>query len=78
MGFINTANTITIRARLTDLGREKLLTNNNTIFSHFILGDSDANYNTNEKLTTGKIISTRMLVFIVNYLLQLPLKLKSQ
>lgn len=55
MGFINTANTITIRARLTDLGREKLLTNNNTIFSHFILGDSDANYNTNEKLTTGKI-----------------------
>ncbi len=55
MGFINTANTITIRARLTDLGREKLLTNNNTIFSHFILGDSDANYNTNERLTTGKI-----------------------
>lgn len=55
MGFINTANTITIRARLTDLGREKLLTSNNTIFSHFIIGDSDANYNTNEKLTTGKI-----------------------
>jgi hypothetical protein len=55
MGFIDSATTITIRARLTDLGREKLLTSNNTIFSHFILGDSDANYNTSEKLTTGKI-----------------------
>jgi hypothetical protein len=57
MGFINSANTVTIRARLTNLGREKLLTSNNTIFSHFELGDSDANYNTNEKLTTGRIPS---------------------
>jgi len=55
MGFINTATTVTIRARLTNLGREKLLTSNNTIFSHFILGDSDANYNTSEKLVTGRI-----------------------
>ena len=55
MGFIDSATTVTIRARLTDIGREKLLTNNNTIFSNFILGDSDANYNTSEKLTTGKI-----------------------
>jgi hypothetical protein len=57
MGFINSANTVTIRARLTNLGREKLLTSNNTIFSHFELGDSDANYNTSEKLTTGRIPS---------------------
>jgi len=55
MGFIDSATTVTIRARLTNLGREKILTNNNTIFTHFILGDSDANYNTSEKLTTGKI-----------------------
>lgn len=55
MGFINSASTVTITARLTKIGREKLLTNSNTIFSHFILGDSDANYNTSEKLTTGKI-----------------------
>ena len=55
MGFIDSATTITIRARLTNLGREKILTNNNTIFSHFILGDSDANYNTSEKLVTGRI-----------------------
>lgn len=55
MGFIDSATTITIRARLTTLGREKLLTSNNTIFSHFVLGDSDANYNTSVKLSTGRI-----------------------
>ncbi len=55
MGFIDSATTVTIRARLTDIGRERLLTNSNTIFSHFVLGDSDANYNTSEKLTTGRI-----------------------
>jgi len=55
MGFINSATTVTIRARLTNLGRERLLTGNNTIFSHFILGDSDANYNTESILITGRI-----------------------
>jgi hypothetical protein len=55
MGFINSATTVTIRARLTNLGRQRLLTGTNTVFSHFILGDSDANYNTMFKLTTGKI-----------------------
>tara|TARA_R110000803_G_scaffold178443_1_gene240842 strand:- start:42 stop:1337 length:1296 start_codon:yes stop_codon:yes gene_type:complete len=57
MGFIESATTITVRARLTKLGREKLITSTNKIFSHFILGDSDANYNTSEKLTTGLIPS---------------------
>ena len=37
MGFIDTATTVTIRARLTNLGREKLLTSNNTIFSTFYI-----------------------------------------
>jgi hypothetical protein len=55
MGFINSASTITVKARLTKVGREKILLNNNKIFSHFTLGDSDANYNTNEKLTSGLI-----------------------
>ena len=55
MGFIDTATTVTIRARLTNLGREILLTSNNTVFSYFILGDSDANYNTSEKLNTGRV-----------------------
>ena len=55
MGLIDSATTVTIRARLTDVGRKKLLTNTNTIFSNFVLGDSDANYNTSEDLTTGRI-----------------------
>ena len=55
MGFINSASTITVKARLTKVGREKILLNNNKIFSHFTLGDSDANYNTSEKLTSGLI-----------------------
>jgi hypothetical protein len=55
MGFINSATTITITARLTKLGREQLILNNNNIFSHFILGDSDANYNTSVILPTGKV-----------------------
>jgi hypothetical protein len=57
MGFINSATTITITARLTKLGREQLILNNNNIFSHFILGDSDANYNTSVILPTGKVPS---------------------
>ncbi len=55
MGLIDSATTVTIRARLTDVGRKKLLTNTNTIFSNFALGDSDANYNTSKDLTTGRI-----------------------
>ncbi len=55
MGFINSASTITITAKLTKLGREQLIQNNNNIFSHFILGDSDANYNTSVILPSGKV-----------------------
>ena len=55
MGFISTADTITITAKLTNLGREKMLKQNNNIFSHFILVDSDANYYTSVPLPTGLI-----------------------
>jgi hypothetical protein len=55
MGFINSATTVTIRARLTNLGRQRLLTGTSSVFSHFILGDSDANYNTETILSTGRI-----------------------
>lgn len=55
MGFLNTASTITITAKLTTEGRERVLKNSNTIFSHFILGDSDANYRTSNLLATGTI-----------------------
>lgn len=55
MGFLNTATTITVSAKLTTQGRESLLKNSNTIFSYFMLGDSDANYRTSDLLTTGLI-----------------------
>ena len=55
MGLVSTANTITITAKLTKAGRERLIEESNTIISHFILGDSDANYKTNQTLGTGLI-----------------------
>ena len=55
MGLISTANTITITAKLTKAGRERLIEESNTIISHFILGDSDANYKTNQTLGSGLI-----------------------
>tara|TARA_B100000963_G_scaffold173406_1_gene150842 strand:+ start:6619 stop:7899 length:1281 start_codon:yes stop_codon:yes gene_type:complete len=55
MGFLNTANTITVTAKLTTEGRKTLLEKSNTIFSHFMLGDSDANYRTSGLLSTGMI-----------------------
>jgi hypothetical protein len=58
MGFIGSATTVTIRARLTKLGRQKILTNSNTVFSHFVLGDSDANYYTSELLPAGTVPTT--------------------
>ncbi len=58
MGFIGSATTVTIRARLTKLGRQKILTNSNTYFSHFIIGDSDANYYTGELLPAGTVPTT--------------------
>ena len=65
MGFQKSATTVTIKAELTKLGREKLLTNNNSVFSHFMLGDSDANYYTSEILPSGTIpVNSGNLAFI--------------
>lgn len=58
MGFLDTATTITITAKLTKNGRERMLKETNTIFSHFTLGDSDANYRTSKSLPTGTIPTT--------------------
>ena len=55
MGFNNTATTITITAKLTKAGRERILEESNSILSHFVIGDSDANYQTNKALGTGLI-----------------------
>ena len=65
MGFQASATSVTIRARLTKLGREEILKKNNSIFSHFILGDSDANYYTSEPLPTGTVpVNSGNLAFI--------------
>ena len=55
MGYQNTATTTTLIAKLTPLGRQLLLTNSTTLISTFGLGDSDANYNTSDILTTGMV-----------------------
>jgi len=58
MGFNSTATTITVTARLTTTGRSRLLTEPSSILSHFVIGDSDANYQTNQSLVTGEIPAT--------------------
>jgi hypothetical protein len=55
MGFNTTANTITLTAKLTPIGRQRLVSTNNALISSFSLGDSDANYNVPLTLTTGQI-----------------------
>ena len=58
MGFNSTATTITVTARLTTTGRSRLLTEPSSILSHFVVGDSDSNYQTNQSLLTGEIPAT--------------------
>jgi hypothetical protein len=57
MGYNNTATTITLTAKLTPTGREKLLLTNNNLVTSFALGDSDANYYAANSLTTGQVPS---------------------
>lgn len=55
MGYNSTASTITLTAKLTPVGRQKLVSTNNLLIRTFSLGDSDANYNTDLTLTTGQM-----------------------
>lgn len=55
MGFNSTATTLTLTAKLTPLGRQKLVSTNNALIKTFSLGDSDANYYTNLTLGTGQV-----------------------
>jgi len=55
MGLISSANTITITAKLTKAGRERLIEESNSIITNFVLGDSDANYKTKQPLGSGQI-----------------------
>lgn len=55
MGFNTTASTLTLTAKLTPFGRQRLLSGSSDIITHFSLGDSDANYNATNALGTGEI-----------------------
>jgi hypothetical protein len=57
MGFNTTASTISLTAKLTPIGRQLLVSTNNTLITSFSLGDSDANYNAVNSLTTGQVPS---------------------
>lgn len=57
MGFNSTANTTTLTAKLTPLGRQRMISTNNGLISTFSLGDSDANYYAALPLTTGEVPS---------------------
>ena len=57
MGYNNTATTLTLTAKLTPIGRQKLVSNDNSVIKTFSLGDSDANYNINLLLGTGQVPS---------------------
>jgi hypothetical protein len=55
MGFINSATTINIKAKLTPIGRQKLANNGSSSITNFMLGDSDANYSVYSGLTYGQV-----------------------
>lgn len=55
MGFNTTANTTTLTAKLTPIGRQKLISTNNGLITTFSLGDSDANYYASLPLSTGEV-----------------------
>jgi hypothetical protein len=55
MGFNSTAATTTLIAKLTPIGRSKLISTNNALITSFSFGDSDANYNVPLLLETGQV-----------------------
>jgi hypothetical protein len=57
MGYNNTATTLTLNARLTPIGRQRMISTNNGLIKTFSLGDSDANYYSDLLLTSGQVPS---------------------
>lgn len=55
MGFNNTTPSINLIAKLTPLGRKRLVSTNNALITTFSLGDSDANYYAAFPLSSGQI-----------------------
>ncbi len=58
MGFNTSSTTINLTAKLTPLGRQKLISTNNALITSFSLGDSDANYYTDLTLNSGQVPSS--------------------
>lgn len=57
MGYNNTATTFSLTAKLTPIGRQKLVSTNNALIKTFSLGDSDANYYSTLSLASGQVPS---------------------
>lgn len=55
MGYIQSAATLTLTAKLTPLGRKKIVSSNNGLIKTFSLGDSDANYYATNVLSSGQV-----------------------
>ena len=55
MGYNNTATTLSLTAKLTPIGRQRMVSTNNSLIKTFSLGDSDANYQTSLLLNTGEV-----------------------
>jgi hypothetical protein len=55
MGYNSTATTLSLTAKLTPIGRQRMVSTNNSLIKTFSLGDSDANYQTSLLLNTGEI-----------------------
>ena len=55
MGFNSISTSINLVAKLTPLGRKRLVSTNNALISTFSLGDSDANYYAASPLNSGEI-----------------------
>lgn len=57
MGFNKITTELSLTAKLTPIGRQKMVSNNNALIKSFSLGDSDANYYVNSLLESGEIPS---------------------
>jgi len=55
MGYNTTATTQSLVAKLTPLGRQLMVSTNTSLITGFSLGDSDANYNAVNPLSTGEV-----------------------
>jgi hypothetical protein len=55
MGYNSTATTLSLTAKLTPIGRQRMVSTNNSLIKTFSLGDSDANYQTSLLLNTGEV-----------------------